>query len=164
MGTIHSFFRLHGDNRGEDAATARRDREPRMSDNNLSICPSACHVARDTPDFRLIEERIELAPSGLERELDVSAGSRSTGERVVAGGAWADIDLHVHSDLAAVEPAWRAFEQQADCTVFQVFDWLAAWQRQIGARRGTTPAIVLGRDVGGELLFILQLAIETRGL
>ena len=47
--------------------------------------------------------------------------------------------------------------------VFQTFDWLAKWQRHIGRRKDTVPAIVLGGDAEGQLLFILQLAIERRG-
>ncbi len=74
------------------------------------------------------------------------------------------IHLRVYGDLCEVEQEWKAFERQADHTVFQSFDWLAAWQRHIGARRGTVPAIVLGRDGDGQLLFILQLAIESRRL
>lgn len=70
------------------------------------------------------------------------------------------VRLEVHGELSAVEQEWKAFEQHADRTVFQSFDWLAAWQRAIGARAGTVPAIVLGRDGDGEVLFILQLAIE----
>jgi CelD/BcsL family acetyltransferase involved in cellulose biosynthesis len=74
------------------------------------------------------------------------------------------IKLELQADLAAIEQEWKSFERHADCTVFQTFDWLAAWQRHIGIRNGTTPAIVLGRDDHGELLFILQLAVETRSL
>jgi CelD/BcsL family acetyltransferase involved in cellulose biosynthesis len=74
------------------------------------------------------------------------------------------ISLRVHSDLDEVRDEWKAFEQRADRTVFQTFDWLAAWQREIGAKSGIIPAIVLGREAGGELLFILQLAVETRGM
>ena len=72
------------------------------------------------------------------------------------------VDLQFHDDLAEVEQEWKAFETRAERTVFQTFDWLAKWQRHIGARRGTRPAIVLGRDGDGHLLFILQLAIEIR--
>jgi CelD/BcsL family acetyltransferase involved in cellulose biosynthesis len=73
------------------------------------------------------------------------------------------VDLHIGHDLPAIEAEWKAFERHADCTVFQSFDWLARWQRHIGSLRGVAPAIVLGRDQGGELLFILQLAIEPGG-
>ena len=54
---------------------------------------------------------------------------------------------------------WRAFEPQADGTVFQSFEWLAAWQRHIGARAGVTPAIVVGRDASGTILFLLPLSV-----
>jgi CelD/BcsL family acetyltransferase involved in cellulose biosynthesis len=74
------------------------------------------------------------------------------------------IKLELHADLGALEEEWKAFERHADCTVFQTFDWLAAWQRHIGMRNATAPAIVLGRDDRGEILFIFQLAIETRNL
>lgn len=70
------------------------------------------------------------------------------------------LQLSVTSDLSAVEREWRKFEQYADCTAFQSFDWLQTWQRCIGARGGVTPAIVVGRRAGGEVAFILPLAIE----
>jgi CelD/BcsL family acetyltransferase involved in cellulose biosynthesis len=47
--------------------------------------------------------------------------------------------------------------------VFQWFAWLAAWQRDVGAQRGTVPAVVVGRDGDGQVLFVLPLAIETSG-
>jgi CelD/BcsL family acetyltransferase involved in cellulose biosynthesis len=72
--------------------------------------------------------------------------------------------LSVHSDLAAIEPEWRAFERTAAATAFQSFDWLAKWQRHIGSRQGTRPAVVLGRNGAGDLLFIFPLALERRRL
>jgi CelD/BcsL family acetyltransferase involved in cellulose biosynthesis len=74
------------------------------------------------------------------------------------------IHCSVHSDLVAVEAEWRAFEQVADCTVFQSFDWLSTWQRHIGSRTGVVPAIVTGRDYRGELLFLFAFGIETARL
>lgn len=71
-----------------------------------------------------------------------------------------DIRLTVHEDLTAVADVWRRFERPADCTVFQTIDWLATWQRHIGAPRGVQPAIVIGRDADGEMLFLLPLAVE----
>ena len=72
-----------------------------------------------------------------------------------------DIALDIHEDLAAVEQVWRAFEKTADCTVFQTFEWLATWQRHIGAREGARPVVVVGRDPGGDVLFMLPLAIAA---
>jgi CelD/BcsL family acetyltransferase involved in cellulose biosynthesis len=65
-------------------------------------------------------------------------------------------------DLDEVAGEWKAFERRADHLVFQSFDWLATWQRHVGTRRGTIPAIIVGREIDGETLFILPLAVETR--
>jgi CelD/BcsL family acetyltransferase involved in cellulose biosynthesis len=73
------------------------------------------------------------------------------------------VTLSVADNLAAVEADWRAFEADADCTVFQTFDWQQAWLRHVGAPAGTRPAIVSGRDGAGNLLFLMPLAIERRG-
>jgi len=70
------------------------------------------------------------------------------------------IRLQLCSDLAAVEQIWREFQRDADCTVFQLFDWLSEWIRHVGQRRSAKPLIVLGFDASGQLLIILPLAIE----
>ena len=71
----------------------------------------------------------------------------------------AAVTLSAHDNLASLEQVWRRFQETADCTPFQTFDWLSAWQRHIGAPRGATPAIVIGRR-GEEILFLLPLAVE----
>jgi CelD/BcsL family acetyltransferase involved in cellulose biosynthesis len=68
------------------------------------------------------------------------------------------IILSAHDDLASVEQVWRDFQEIADCTPFQTFDWLSAWQRHIGAITSVTPAIVIGRR-GDEILFLLPLGV-----
>jgi CelD/BcsL family acetyltransferase involved in cellulose biosynthesis len=75
-----------------------------------------------------------------------------------------DVRIDVYEDLAAIERDWRAFEPQADCTVFQSLDWLAAWQRHIGVLNGVTPAIVVGRDGAGAIQILLPLAVRKAGL
>jgi CelD/BcsL family acetyltransferase involved in cellulose biosynthesis len=77
--------------------------------------------------------------------------------------ASASVTLELHEDLASLQPEWTAFQSTAACTVFQTFEWLSKWQQHVGNLRGTRPAIVLGRDASGALLFILPLAIERRG-
>lgn len=74
-----------------------------------------------------------------------------------------DVRLSIHEDLPAVEREWCAFEQRADCTVFQSFGWLSSWQLHIGAPKGVRPAIVIGRDARDEILFLLPLSVEPRG-
>jgi CelD/BcsL family acetyltransferase involved in cellulose biosynthesis len=83
---------------------------------------------------------------------------------VPSATAWAGFLIGVTSDLAAIEAEWRSFEKRADGTAFQSFDWLAKWQRHIGAAEGAVPAIVVGREAGGAPAFILPLAIEKAGI
>ena len=73
------------------------------------------------------------------------------------------IDLQVFTTMREVEQQWRIFEQLADCTVFQTFDWLSAWQRHIGTKQNVVPVIVLGFAGSGEMLLLLPLGIECRG-
>ncbi|HZD92047.1 MAG TPA: GNAT family N-acetyltransferase [Pseudolabrys sp.] len=73
-----------------------------------------------------------------------------------------DITIDVYDDLGAVEDVWRAFERLADGTAFQTFEWLSTWQQHIGAREGVRPAVVIGRDDDGAVLFLLPLAMTRR--
>ena len=84
------------------------------------------------------------------------AQARERAAAVTQSGA---IALTLHQDLAAAERDWRHLEANGDCTPFQAFDWLAAWQRNIGALEHVTPAIVIGRRAG-QPLFVLPLAVE----
>src|ERR1700690_3398089 len=85
--------------------------------------------------------------------------ARIRGQSAPSHSGWADLVLDVTSDLEALEPIWRAFEAHADGTVFQSYDWLACWQRNIGALADVRPAIVTGRDASGALVFLFPLAI-----
>src|SRR3954470_12380926 len=71
----------------------------------------------------------------------------------------AHLSLSVHDSLAAIEQEWRRFEQTADCTPFQTFDWLSPWQRHIGKLNGVTPAIVIARR-GDDIQMLLPLAVR----
>ncbi len=73
------------------------------------------------------------------------------------------ITFQMHNDLGSVEQQWKAFEANADCTVFQSYDWLAQWYRHIGSKKRLVPVIVFGL-IGEETCFLLPLAIERRGL
>ena len=71
-----------------------------------------------------------------------------------------DLSFAIFGDLDGVESEWRRFEQAADCTAFQTFDWLATWHRHIGRRDGVKPVVVVGTFAGGETAFILPLALS----
>jgi CelD/BcsL family acetyltransferase involved in cellulose biosynthesis len=93
-------------------------------------------------------------------QRSVAADRESAPRHARAHPAAGDVRLTIHQDLAAIEHDWLAFEQHADCTVFQTFEWLSAWQRNVGERNGVTPLIVAGRDDAGRLLFLFPFAIE----
>ena len=71
----------------------------------------------------------------------------------------ASIDI-VH-DLASAETVWRSLEDpQGSCTPFQRFDFVAAWQRQVGEREGLIPFIVIAYDAERRPLLLLPLAVR----
>src|SRR3954449_6442732 len=74
-------------------------------------------------------------------------------------GRIAHIDI-VH-DLVSVEAVWRRLENdQTSYTPFQRFDFVAAWQRQVGEREGLVPFIVIGYDAERRPLGLLPLAVR----
>jgi CelD/BcsL family acetyltransferase involved in cellulose biosynthesis len=74
------------------------------------------------------------------------------------------LNLRIYSDLSTIEAEWRSFERTADCTAFQTFDWLSAWQRHIGERQGVRPVVVVGRFDDDAIAFIFPLGVERRYL
>ncbi|MEA2872998.1 MAG: hypothetical protein QOH67_2974, partial [Hyphomicrobiales bacterium] len=95
----------------------------------------------------------------LDDAAPASAGPRSDAAREQAASQAGKIVLSVHTDLAAIEQEWRAFEQSADCTPFQTFDWLSTWQRHVGTLNGVMPAVVIARR-GGAIAMLLPLALH----
>ncbi|MFB9267818.1 GNAT family N-acetyltransferase [Bradyrhizobium erythrophlei] len=71
--------------------------------------------------------------------------------------------VDIFHDLAAAETVWRGFETSKQFyTPYQRFDFVAAWQRQVGEREGLRPFIVVGHDSERRPLMLLPLAIESR--
>jgi CelD/BcsL family acetyltransferase involved in cellulose biosynthesis len=71
-----------------------------------------------------------------------------------------DIKFKICRSLESAESEWRHFEQFADCTAFQTFEWLAAWNRNIGSIAGVVPVIAVGYFANGETALIIPLAVE----
>lgn len=69
--------------------------------------------------------------------------------------------ISVHDDIEPLKAVWQALERSSDCTPFQTYAWLSAWQRHIGTKQGVKPSIVVGWDSEGGALFILPLGIEA---
>lgn len=62
----------------------------------------------------------------------------------------------------AVEPIWRALEGSDHLsTVYQRYDFLAAWQRHVGPHEGCTPAVAVAYDAGGKALLLVPLTLYT---
>ncbi len=70
-----------------------------------------------------------------------------------------DLSIAVHTDMRAVERAWRQLEADPWNSVHQAFDWCYAWVQT----HDNPIAIVEGR-LGGALAFILPLEIESRAM
>src|SRR3954466_12596485 len=68
------------------------------------------------------------------------------------------VSFSLHTDLLSIEREWRHLERHGDCTPFQTFEWLSAWQRHIGARERVQPATIAGRRAA-EVLFGLPTAV-----
>lgn len=74
-------------------------------------------------------------------------------------GRVASID--VIRDLEGAEATWRAMENaQQSCTPYQRFDFVSAWQRNVGAREGLSPFIVIAYDAERRPLMLLPLALR----
>jgi CelD/BcsL family acetyltransferase involved in cellulose biosynthesis len=79
------------------------------------------------------------------------------------GSAWIAA-VQVQDNLAAVEAVWRHLQsEQALATPYQNYDFLASWQRCVGARTGVNPIIVSAYDPAGHPLFLWPLGYADRG-
>jgi len=73
-------------------------------------------------------------------------------------GRIASIDIV--RDLAGAEAIWRSMETAQHCTPYQRYDFVSAWQRNVGAREGLTPFIVIAYDTERRPLMLLPLAVR----
>src|SRR3984893_17668748 len=106
----------------------------------------------------------QASPALLDARIETDSYTQleSCAVRMSSGTATSgDVRLFIYDDFAEIEQDWRAFELRADCTVFQTYDWLATWFKHIGARNGTAPVVVVGRDAAWSILLLLPLAIEN---
>jgi CelD/BcsL family acetyltransferase involved in cellulose biosynthesis len=70
--------------------------------------------------------------------------------------------LRIYDNLSMVESKWRALQQHGFASVYQSFDWCAAWLSRVGTARGIIPCIVTGENALGQVLFVLPLQIRKR--
>jgi CelD/BcsL family acetyltransferase involved in cellulose biosynthesis len=74
--------------------------------------------------------------------------------------------VDILGDLGEAETIWRGLEDRRQfSTPYQRFDFLSLWQRQVGARNGRRPFIVVGYDVERRPLVLLPLVLsQAHGL
>jgi len=74
--------------------------------------------------------------------------------------------VDVFSDLAAIEPLWRALEaSSAVMTPYQRYDFLSLWQQHVGAAIGLRPCIAVARDAQQQPRLLLPLGVgEVKGI
>ncbi|MDI3471663.1 MAG: hypothetical protein OJF62_003726 [Pseudolabrys sp.] len=91
---------------------------------------------------------------------------RSAGQQPAAATTRTAMPLTVslHHDLQALHDEWVAFENIADCTVFQTFEWLAAYQLHVGERRGETPCVAVVRGADNAIVLIVPLTVRQTGI
>ena len=71
--------------------------------------------------------------------------------------------VDIFHDLGAAEAIWRASKiRHVSYTPYQRFDFLAAWQRQVGERESLSPFIVVAYDGERRPLLLLPLRHENR--
>jgi CelD/BcsL family acetyltransferase involved in cellulose biosynthesis len=69
--------------------------------------------------------------------------------------------VEILHDLGQAETVWRGLEDQQNfSTPYQRFDFLSAWQRQVGEREGLLPFIVIAYDAERRPLLLLPLALS----
>ena len=71
------------------------------------------------------------------------------------------VGVEIVSDIGEAETVWRGLEQPDQLsTPYQRFDFLRAWQRQVGTREGLLPFIVIAYDAEHQPLLLLPLGVK----
>ena len=100
-----------------------------------------------------------LKPPILERcapSRDLSASAAGAVRETRAG----DLRLLVFHDIATAEPFWREIERRYGSSIYQSYDWAAAWQNTVGAANGIECRVYIG-FAGIEPVYLAARAIET---
>lgn len=69
--------------------------------------------------------------------------------------------IEVHHEFDSVQSIWRELESPREfSTPYQRFDFLAAWQRHLGARENALPYVIVGYDRAGSPVLVIPLIIS----
>jgi CelD/BcsL family acetyltransferase involved in cellulose biosynthesis len=93
-----------------------------------------------------------MAMAAVIESRTAQAPARSKASRIAA--------VDILSDLGQAEAIWRSLEGPSQfSTPYQRFDFLSAWQRQVGARENRQPFILIGYDGERRPLLLLPLTL-----
>ena len=67
-----------------------------------------------------------------------------------------NLQISIVTDIQVIEQAWRRLEQRAPSTIYQKFDFCAAWLSTLGVSSGAHASVITGW-VGEELVLLLPL-------
>ena len=81
-----------------------------------------------------------------------------------ADGKMPGLTASVLPDFASAKTLWLEMAAAGTATPYQGFDWLESYFRRVEATQGAEAALVVVRNVAGEALMLLPLAITTTGL
>ena len=71
--------------------------------------------------------------------------------------------VDILDDLASAENIWRGLENAGQLfTPYQRFEFLETWQRQVGAREGFRPFVIVASDAEHRPLLLLPLALQHK--
>lgn len=92
----------------------------------------------------MITASLRAAPTDLDQtDLDQKAPARDR-----AAAPTAVLELRIVESFAEIEPEWRAFERDAQMSVYQGFRWLELWHRHIGRHEVERLLLVVGTRAG----------------
>lgn len=80
----------------------------------------------------------------------------------IAGRFAAGTALRVHHAFEPDASRWRAAQEHCAAYGFQSFDWLASWQRNLGARQGWEVCLVELSDADDRIVMLLPLGQQRR--
>jgi CelD/BcsL family acetyltransferase involved in cellulose biosynthesis len=64
------------------------------------------------------------------------------------------VELRINRDLHGLEAVWEELQSLSPCTGAQTFDWARAWERHVLDPEGREPAVAVGTQPGGRVLFL----------
>jgi len=80
----------------------------------------------------------------------------------IAGRFAAGMAVRIHPAFEHCEMRWRAAQASCAAYGFQSYDWLATWQRELGARQGWEVCIVELTDADDRTLMLLPLGLRRK--